>query len=147
MYYYPNNLYEHVLVFRKGKFDFDSVPKKKKQESKIDIEYAKKHWANDIWEMLPETVNQFNKGAHPAMFPEELPEALIRLYSYKGEIVLDPFLGSGTTTKVARQLERNSVGYEINRAYLDTIKIKTNYRHGDPDFEIVIRTGGDTFEE
>src|SRR3989338_3758922 len=124
MYYYPNNIYEHILVFRKGKFDFKKVPKEKKESSKIDIEYAKKHWCTDIWEMNPETKNQYNKNSHPAMFPEELPEALIRLYTYENETVLDPFLGSGTTSKVAKELGRNSIGYEINKAYLEVMKSK-----------------------
>ena len=138
MYYYPNNLYEHILVFRKGTFDFKSVSKKDKLKSKIDIEYAKKHWGNDIWEMHPETINQFTNN-HPAMFPEELPEALIQLYSYKDETVLDPFLGSGTTTKTAQKLERDSIGYEINPNYLGIIKSKVGYRKDDPDFTIIAR--------
>lgn len=124
MYYYPNNIYEHILIFRKGKFDFKKISKEKKESSKIDIEYAKKHWSNDIWEMSPETKNQYNKNSHPAMFPEELPEALIKLYSYGNETVLDPFLGSGTTSKVAKGLGRNSIGYEINKAYLEVMKSK-----------------------
>jgi DNA modification methylase len=72
------------------------------------------------------------------MFPEALPEALIKLYTYEGETVLDPFLGSGTTIKVASNLHRNSIGYEINKAYLDIIKAKINYQKTS-DFEIIVR--------
>jgi len=133
MYYYPNNIYEHILVFRKGKFDFKKITKEERSASKIDIDYAKKHWNTDIWEIVPEP-----KNYHPAMFPQALPEALIKLYTYEGETVLDPFLGSGTTIKVARNLQRNSIGYEINKAYLDIIKSKIGYRNNS-DFKIITR--------
>lgn len=127
MYYYPNNVYEHILVFRKGVFDFRKPTLEQKLDAKLDIEEAKRRWNNDIWTMVPESVNQFTKGTHPAMFPEELPEGLVRLYTYKGETVLDPFLGSGTTIKVAKALGRRSVGYEINPAYLPTIRKKAGF--------------------
>ena len=59
---------------------------------------------------------------HEAMFPEELPKRLIKMYTFVGDIVLDPFLGSGTPIKVALELGRNAIGYEINEAFLDIIK-------------------------
>lgn len=144
MYYYPNNIYEHILIFRKGKFDFKSIPKEKRYSSKIDLEFAKAHWSSDVWEMMPETKNQYNKDSHPAMFPVKLPEALIRLYTYAGETCLDPFLGSGTTLCAARNLGRNSIGYEINPAYLKLIKSKIQFQEGDPEFKVIIR--GDVVE-
>src|SRR5690625_867048 len=52
---------------------------------------------------------------HIAMFPEELPKRLIKMFAFKGETVLDPFLGSGTTSLAARKLGRNSIGYEMVR--------------------------------
>jgi len=55
---------------------------------------------------------------HPAPFPEELPKRLIRLYSFWGDIVLDPFVGSGTTVKVAEDLGRQGIGYDINPEYI-----------------------------
>jgi len=58
---------------------------------------------------------------HLAMFPEELPHRLIKMFSFPGEIVLDPFLGSGTTSIAAKNLNRNSVGYEINTTYIPII--------------------------
>jgi len=141
MYYYPNNLYEHILVFRKGKFDFKRISKEERKASKIDLEYARTHWSNDVWEMVPEIKNQHNKDDHPAMFPIALPEALIRLYTYEGENCLDPFLGSGTSLRAARNLGRNSIGYEINPAYLEVIKSKIGFRKGNPEFEIINRGG------
>lgn len=61
---------------------------------------------------------------HEAMFPEELPRRLIKMYTFIGDTVLDPFLGSGTTVKAALNLNRNAVGYEINEKFLDVIKEK-----------------------
>ena len=129
MYYYPNNIYEHILVFRKGTFNFRLPTNQQKRDAKLDMEEARRRWNTDIWSMVPEIVNQFTKGIHPAMFPEELPEGLIRLYTYKDETVLDPFLGSGTTTKVAKALDRNSAGYEVNRDYLPTIRRKAGFEN------------------
>ena len=126
MYYFPNNIFEHILVFRKGKFDYKQVTPEEKQEAAIDVEEARKRWSCDIWDLSPEIKNQYTKDTHPAMFPEELPEALIRLYTYPGETVLDPFLGSGTTTKVASKLDRRSIGYEINPRFLPLIRKKAN---------------------
>ncbi len=146
MYYYPNNIYEHILVFRKGKFDFRKITSEEKKAARIDIEEAKRSWSNDVWEMSPETKNKHNKGVHPAMFPEELPDALIRLYTYKGETILDPFLGSGTTMKCAKLLERSSIGYEINSAYLETIKKKTGFLKETSDFRIIVRNRGENDE-
>lgn len=138
MYYYPNNTYEHILIFRKGDFDYKKLTQKIKEDSKIDIQHALKHWNNDIWEMMPET----RKG-HPAMFPEALPKALIQLYSFRDETILDPFLGSGTTIKAAKELQRNSIGYEINKDYLELIKSKINYQENPGSFKIILKNRGE----
>jgi site-specific DNA-methyltransferase (adenine-specific) len=61
-----------------------------------------------------------------SMFPEELPRRLIKMFSFVGDTVLDPFLGSGTTTLAAKNLNRNSIGYEINEDFLPVIKDKFN---------------------
>jgi len=66
------------------------------------------------------------QNGHIAMFPEELPARLIKMFSFAGETVLDPFLGSGTTSLAAKNLSRNSVGYEINTDYIPIIKEKLN---------------------
>jgi len=65
------------------------------------------------------------------MFPEELPARLIKMFSFSGETVLDPFLGSGTTSLAARNLNRNSIGYEINSDFIPAIKDKLNTRQSD----------------
>ncbi|MHA2187770.1 MAG: DNA-methyltransferase, partial [Candidatus Thorarchaeota archaeon] len=74
-----------------------------------------------IWEFSPASASKEN---HPAPFPEELPRRCIKLYSFVGDTVLDPFAGSGTTLKVARELGRNSIGYEINPDYYRLILSK-----------------------
>jgi site-specific DNA-methyltransferase (adenine-specific) len=139
MYYYPNNIYEHVLIFRKGKFDYKKIPKEKKTQAKFDLEQARQYLNCDVWEIAPATQNQFSKDAHPAMFPEVLPATLISLFTYPGETVLDPFLGSGTTLRAARRLGRLGVGYEVNKAYLPLIKRKVGF--SEEDFEIITRGG------
>lgn len=114
MYFYPDNIYEEIVIFQKGKFNYKSVPSSKKEASKIDLnKFQKEKWYLSIWEItniLPS--NKVSK--YTAVFPEELVTRLITLYSYIGETVLDPFLGTGTTSLVAQRLGRNSVGYEID---------------------------------
>ncbi len=114
MYFYPDNIYEEIVIFQKGDFDYKKVPPEKKEQSKIDTNiFLKEKWYLSVWEIT--NVLPWNKlSKFTAVFPEKLAERLILLYSYKGETVLDPFLGTGTTTVVARRLGRNSVGYELD---------------------------------
>ncbi len=115
----PNGLleidYEFIQIFKKPGPGRRVTPEVKaaarltKEEWK---EYFAGHW-------------QFggaHKLGHEARFPEELPRRLIRMFTFPGDTVLDPFLGSGTTAKAALNLGRRAVGYEINAAYLDLIK-------------------------
>lgn len=145
MYYYPDNLQESILIFQNGKFDYKTIAKELKQESKIDIkECQKEKWYLNVWQItnvLPIN-NRLEKGI--AAFPEEIPYRLIKLFSYKGETVLDPFMGSGTALKVALELGRMAVGYEIDLELLDVVKKKLKIGQpgliGDgPEFEIIIR--------
>ncbi len=119
--YPPNGMieidYEFILIFKKpGKSE--KISKEIKEKSKLTKEewkdYFYGHW--------------YFGGArqieHEAMFPEELPKRLIKMYTFVGDTVLDPFLGSGTTVKVALGLNRNAIGYEINEKFLDVIKEK-----------------------
>lgn len=124
MYFYPDNLLESILFFQKGKFDYKSIDKNIREESKIDkVEFQKNKWYSTLWEMtnvLPNSKLEKNIAA----FPDELPYRIIKLFSYKGETVLDPFLGSGTTMKIARRLGRSSVGFEIKEELVPIIKKK-----------------------
>jgi len=125
MYFYPDNLQESLLIFQKGKFDYKSVTAETKENSRIDVKkYNEERWNITVWNMvnrLPHK-NRETDYVYPAAFPDELPRRIITLYSYKGETVLDPFMGSGTTAKVARELDRNSVGYELDDKLQDLIQ-------------------------
>lgn len=130
-YPYPTNfqfniVIEYILIFRKwvSKKYFNKrklPPREIKEESRID----KKEWFKfvwNVWEIHP-VVKIDSKGkniyGHIAPFPEEIPRRLIKLYSFKKDIVLDPFMGSGTVAVVARELQRNYIGYEINERYCE----------------------------
>jgi len=119
--YPPNGMieidYEFILIFKKpGKTK--KVSETVKELSKLTKEEWKKYFSGH-WKFGGE--KQVN---HEAMFPEELPRRLIKMFSFVGDIVLDPFLGSGTTVKIALELNRNAIGYEINENFLDIIKEK-----------------------
>ncbi|WP_448377231.1 DNA-methyltransferase, partial [Fervidobacterium sp.] len=109
--YPPNGMieidYEYILIFKKpGKSP--QVDKNRKESSILSKEEWKEYFSGH-WYFKGE-----KQSEHEAMFPEELPYRLIRMFSFAGDTVLDPFLGSGTTLKVALSLGRNAVGYEIN---------------------------------
>ena len=124
-YPYPPNLlstypYEWIIVYSKsGKRS--PVSRAIKEDSVISHSEFTEWVQNSIWEFPPSSAKKEN---HPAPFPEELPRRCIRLYSFVGDTVLDPFAGSGTTLKVARELGRNSIGYEINPEYESVIREK-----------------------
>jgi modification methylase len=133
MYYYPDNIQESILVFQKGRFDYSYVrelPSKTLEKSKIPInDYNGNEWHLTVWNItnvLP-LGHRLEKGI--AAFPEEIPKRLIKLFSFHGETILDPFLGSGTTMKVAQELGRNSWGYEIDRGLKKIIKQKLGPKH------------------
>lgn len=145
MYFYPDNIQETILIFQNGKFDYRSVSNEIKEKSKIDIsEYQQNKWYLTTWNItnvLP-LKNRLENGI--AAFPEEIPRRLIKLFSFVGETVLDPFMGSGTTNKVAAMLGRNSVGYEIDLELYEIVKKKMKLKEN-PLFgknyvvEIIIR--------
>ena len=121
-YPYPRNGiikldYEFILIFKKLGIA-PKIGKIKKRRSKLTIlewnNYFKGHWN------FPGVKH---KG-HSAMFPIELPRRLIKMYSFVGDTILDPFLGSGTTMQAARELGRNSIGIELNKKFLPLIEKK-----------------------
>lgn len=123
-YPYPRNGvvkidYESILIFKKtGPEVRQHLTKEAKEKSKLTGEEWNTYFSGH-WNFKGERQNK-----HLAMFPLELPERLIKMFSFAGETVLDPFLGSGTTSLAAINLERNSVGYEINRDFSEIIKRK-----------------------
>lgn len=145
MYFYPDNLLESILIFQKGKFDYKSIPEDIREASKVDIkQFQDNKWYINLWEMTNVLPNsELEKDI--AAFPQELPYRIIKLFSYVGETVLDPFVGSGTTMKVARNLNRNSIGIEINETLIPIIKKKMGFDEQisfldkDDKLEIIIR--------
>lgn len=141
MYFYPDNLLESIIIFQKGKFDYKSVPKEVREKSKVNLkEFQDKKWFMTLWEMKNVMPNQ-TLEKDIAAFPEELPYRAIKLFSYAGEIVLDPFAGSGTTMKIARQLGRSSIGIEIKKSLIPIIKKKIGF-----DGQRTLVKNEDTFE-
>jgi DNA modification methylase len=126
-YPYPPNIfttypYEWITVFsKKGKRN--PVPKDIKEKSKLTTKEWQDWAINSIWEMQPAKAKS---EEHPAPFPDELPKRLIKLYSFYGDTVLDPFMGTGTTAKMALALGRKAIGYELNPEYAPLIKRKLN---------------------
>jgi len=116
--------YEFILLFKKQGVS----PTPTKEQKKLSI------MTKDDWNTYFSGHWYFagaKQDGHIAMFPEELPARLIKIFSFSGETVLDPFLGSGTTALAARNLGRSSVGYEINSDFIPTIKDKLNVRQSD----------------
>lgn len=142
MYFYPDNIQETILIFQNGKFDYKKVSEAIKEKSKIDTsEYQQGKWYLTTWNItnvLP-FKNRLENGI--AAFPDEIPRRLIKLFSFVGETVLDPFMGSGTTNKVAAMLGRNSVGYEIDLELCDIVKEKMGLNQSslfEKDYEVEI---------
>ena len=109
--------YEFILIFKKlGKAPKPTAEQKQKSEMTKEEwnEFFSSHW----------NFNGVKQMEHIAMFPEELPTRLIKMLSFYGETVLDPFLGSGTTSLAAKKLGRNSVGFEVNNNFIPVIKDK-----------------------
>ena len=109
--------YEFILLFKK----LGNAPKPTKEQKERSVitkeewgQYFSSHWY----------FNGVKQYKHIAMFPEELPRRLIKMFSFVGETVFDPFAGSGTTSLAAKHLGRNSIGYEINQAFAPVITDK-----------------------
>ena len=102
--------HEYILVFSKGAFE----RKKGDRENTIEKEQFME-WTKSVWTMNPESAK---KVGHPAPFPVELPYRLIQLYTYKDDVVLDPFMGSGSTAIAALKSERKYVGYDVDPEYI-----------------------------
>ena len=112
------DVHEYILIFSKGEFKRTVAVKNKEKNNKENtitkeqfMEYTK-----SVWNMKTESAKRIG---HPAPFPVELPYRLIQLYSFKNDIILDPFMGSGSTAIAAINANRNYIGYEINQEYID----------------------------
>ncbi len=125
----PPNAYvtldcEFILLFRKR-----SLRKfQPKDALRYESAFTKKQrdeWFSQIWSLKGTRQTASELERRTAAYPEEIAERLIKMFSVKGEMVLDPFLGSGTTTKIAMKNERSSVGYEVDANLLTLISKKT----------------------
>lgn len=142
-YPYPRNGlieidYEFILIFKKLGKILNNVSAEIKEASKLTNEEWRKYFTGH-WNFAGVKQNE-----HIAMFPDELPRRIIKMFSFKRETVLDPFIGSGTTSKVAIELNRNSIGYEINKNFLPIIKAKIdlnnkNFSKNKEKIEVIIR--------
>jgi site-specific DNA-methyltransferase (adenine-specific) len=103
--------HEYILVFCKGTF---SRPKRDKQSTITREQFME--WTKSVWTMNPESARRVG---HPAPFPVELPARLIELYTFAGDVVLDPFMGSGTTALAALQAGRRYTGYDTSPEYVE----------------------------
>ena len=125
-YPYPRNGilsidYEFILLFKKL-----GNPKKPDRARKLASALSKEEWKTYFqghWNF-----GGVRQDGHIAMFPEELPHRLIKMFSFVGDTVLDPFLGSGTSSLLAKKLDRNSVGFEINEKFKPIIENKMEVR-------------------
>jgi len=141
----PPNAYvtldcEFILLFRKGhlrKFP----PKDKIRYDSAFTKTQRDEWFSQIWSLkgTRQTVSELERRT--AAYPDEIADRLIKMFSIKGDTLLDPFLGSGTTAKVALQNERNSIGYETDQNLLQVInkKIGNNPANLSADVRIIKR--------
>lgn len=111
------NCFEYILVFRKrGKSRASRVTEQQKQKSLLTEKEF--YWAAEsIWK-----ITSAKSQKHPCPYPEEIPRRLIKLFSFHGETVLDPFVGSGTTARVCKQLGRNFIAFDLNPIFCDLSK-------------------------
>lgn len=131
-YPYPRNFYtqntiEFITIYVKDGQSENNLPREVKEKSKL----TEKEWVEftkQIWNIPIPGKNDLAFGEHAAIMPEEIVRRCTRLFTYVGDTVLDPFAGSGTTLKVAKELKRNYVGYEISTSYERIIKAKLNDR-------------------
>ena len=139
----PPNAYvtldcEFILLFRKGSLR-KFPPKDALRYESAFTKKQRDEWFSQIWAVkgTRQTASQLERRT--AAYPEEIADRLIRMFSVKGETVLDPFLGSGTTTKIAIQNERNSVGYEVDQNLLPVVTKKIGNSKTGITIEIIKR--------
>ncbi len=126
-YPYPRNFYaqnttEFITVYVK-----DGKPEQPSKEAKEASKLTQKEWVHltkQIWDIPIPGKGDLAFGKHSAIMPEEIVKRAVKLYSVVGDLVLDPFAGSGTTLRVAKKLGRSYIGYEISPSYKDIINQK-----------------------
>ncbi len=139
----PPNAYvtldcEFILLFRKGKPRKFPPNDPRRYESAFTKEQRNK-WFTQIWKIAGTRQKESRLDRRTAAYPDEIADRLIKMFSIKGDTVLDPFLGSGTTVKLAIQNERNSIGYEADKTLLPLIKEKIATKNPQSTLEYIRR--------
>jgi site-specific DNA-methyltransferase (adenine-specific) len=116
------DIHEYILIFSKGDYKRDRTKSVKEIKQNTISKENFMEWTKSIWTFNAESARRVG---HPAPFPVELPYRLIQLYSFTTDIILDPFMGSGTTAVAALKSNRNYIGFEINRDYMKLIEQRT----------------------
>ena len=104
------DIHEYILIFSKGMFSRENLGRKNTISKEEFLEFTK-----SVWTFAAEPAT---KVGHPAPFPVELPYRLIQLYTFEGEVVLDPFIGSGQTAIASTKTKRHYIGYDVNEVYV-----------------------------
>lgn len=136
--YYPRDGYityehEYIMIFK----NFGKAPKPSEEVKKLSrlSKDSRSKWFRGIWDDLPPAKQE----EHCAMFPEELPMRIIKMFSFAGDIILDPFVGSGTTMAAAEKSYRNSIGIDINPESINLVQSKVK--------NVIIRNKGKICEQ
>ena len=127
-YPYPRNFYaqntiEFITVYVKDGIPINGLPQNIKDASVLKQEEWTK-FTKQVWNIPIPSKGDIAFGEHPAIMPEEIAYRCIRMFSYVGDTILDPFTGSGTTLKIAKELDRNYIGYELYDNYKNVIEAK-----------------------
>lgn len=121
--FYNNNIIEFITVYVKDGKPDNNISREIKERSKL----TEKEWleyTQQVWEIPSPNKSDSAYGQHPSIMPAEIAKRLVKLFTFEGDTVLDPFAGSGTTLKVAQELKRKWVGYEIYKNYGEVIEEK-----------------------
>ena len=116
------DVHEYILIFSKGQFGREGKGKENSISSSEFLEFTK-----SVWDFMPESAK---KVSHPAPFPVELPYRCIQLYSFVGDVVLDPFCGVGTTCVAAKQTGRHYIGFDKDGNYVASAKERLSKTSG-----------------
>jgi modification methylase len=117
--------HEHILIMRKGpKREFESTEKKQARRQSAIFWEERNRWFSDIWDFkgTRQALDRSGSRDRSAAFPFELPFRLINMYSVRGDTVLDPFVGTGTTILAAMASGRNSIGVDVDESFLDAAR-------------------------
>jgi site-specific DNA-methyltransferase (cytosine-N4-specific) len=126
-YPYPPNFYAQNTVEFIGVFVKDGPPEKRQDDIKMASILTEEEWTTltrQVWNIPIPNSGDEAYGEHPAIMPIEMAQRLVKLFSFVGDVVLDPFMGSGTTARAAQDLARHYIGYEVNPNYASTIERK-----------------------